>query len=444
MTQTDLRVLTARCAERRAALLDRLGDGLLLVRTAPETLRNGDVHHAWRPGSDLAWLTGFPEPEAVLCAWWDTSGRRPKLATVLFVRSRDKAREIWDGPRVGVAAARRRFGVDRAFPIAELWKRLPELLAPHARLFTTLGRDPEFDRRLFEVFGRLAFSGRRANAPAHPIIQDPTPALAELRCIKDDLEIAALRRAAEITAAGHVAAMRAAAPGMTEYQVQEILEGAFRRAGSPRNGYESIVASGRNACILHYIENQRRIRRGELLLIDAGAEHDLYTADITRTFPVGAPFSDAQAAVYDVVLKAQKAAIRQVRPGRPWDAVHKTAVRELTKGLIGLGVLRGSPAKRIEKGDFRQWYMHGTSHWLGMDVHDAGPYQDRDGKPVKFRPGMVLTVEPGLYFAADDRSVAKELRGIGVRIEDDVLVTDGAPEVLTAACPKERREMARA
>ncbi len=277
--------------------------------------------------------------------------------------------------------------------------------------------------------------------PAHPVLEDPGPAIAALRQVKEPAEIEVLRHAANVSAEAHVAAMRAARAGMREYQVQEVLEGVFRTHGSRRNGYDSIVASGANACILHYTENDRALRNGEFVLLDAGAEFDMYTADITRTWPVSGQFGDAQRAVYEVVLRAQKAAIRTVRAGRAWDAAHEAAKRWLTRGLVELGVLRGDVARLVKKEAFKPWFMHGTSHWLGMDVHDVGRYEDADGKPVKLAPGMVLTVEPGLYFDTRDRSVPKELRGLGVRIEDDVLVTRNGCDVLTAACPKEVREL---
>jgi Xaa-Pro aminopeptidase len=421
------------CAQRRQRLLDRLGPGLLILPTAKSALRNGDVGYEFRPGSDFWYLTGFPEPDAVLVAWREGRGHR----SVLFVRPRDPQREIWDGKRFGVRGAVRTFGVDRALPIGELWRELPKLLEGHERVFHRLGVDAEFDDKLLAVARRAATARRRRNPPAHPAFVDPLPALAELRLHKDRDEIAILERAAAVTAAGHVAAMAAARPGRFEYEVQAVLEARFRESGSPRNGYPSIVASGANACILHYHDNDRRMRAGDLLLIDAGAEVDGYTADVTRTFPVGGRFGDAQRAVYSVVLAAQKAGIRAARPGAAWDAPHKACVRALTKGLVALGALRGAPAKLIAKETYKRFYMHGTSHWLGMDVHDVGSYEDADGKPARLREGMVLTVEPGLYFGSRERRVRKELRGIGVRIEDDVLVTRAGPRVLTAAVPKE-------
>jgi Xaa-Pro aminopeptidase len=428
----------ARFRGRRQRLLDRLGDGLLLVPTAAETLRNGDVHHPFRPGSDFHYLTGFPEPDAMLVAW--RTGRSSHRAE-LFVRPRDQEREIWDGRRFGTAGARRRFGVDAAHPMAELGKRLPGLLCPHRRLFHTLGRDPQLDRDLMAAFAALRHERRRQAPPAHPVIEDPGPALAAQRLIKDAAEIQSLQRAAAVTVAGHLAAMAAARPGAAEYEVQAALESEFRRLGSPRNGYAPIVASGQNACILHYRDNDRVMRSGDLLLLDAGAEVEGYTADITRTFPVSGTFTGPQAAVYRIVLRAQAAGIRAVRPGAAWNAPHRACVRALTRGLVELGVLRGPVDRLVRKQAYKPYYMHGTSHWLGRDVHDAGAYEDEQGRPVRMRAGMVLTVEPGLYFAARASKVPRELRGIGVRIEDDVLVTRTGRRVLTEAAPRTIAEL---
>ncbi len=426
--------------QRRQRVLDALGEGLLLLPTAPLALRNGDVHHEFRPGSDFHYLTGFPEPEALLAAWRTKDG---KHRTVLFVRPRDKEREIWDGHRSGTEGALREFGVDQAHSWGELWQTLPALVAAHERLFVRLGANSRFDQKLMELFANNAMKHRKAQAPMHPILQDPTPAIAACRLRKDAAEVALMRRAAAITAAGHCAAMRFAATGRYEYEVQAQLELTFRAQGSVRNGYQSIVASGPNACILHYHENDRRMRSGELLLIDAGAESGGYTGDVTRTFPVSGKFSASQRRVYQVVLRAQLAGIRAACTGARFDAPHKACIRELTKGLVQLGVLKGSVAQLIKQNQFRPFYMHGTSHWLGRDVHDCGAYNDQGGVPIQLAPGMILTVEPGLYFAPRDRRVPKELRGIGIRIEDDVYITTRGNEVLTAAAPKSIVEIER-
>jgi Xaa-Pro aminopeptidase len=297
------------------------------------------------------------------------------------------------------------------------------------------------DRSLKTVFERIAVHKHRQNPAAHPVIEDPKPAIAEERLVKDRDEIAALENAAAIAAAGHRQAILASRAGMMEYELQAEIEREFRRLGSRRNGYDSIVASGKNACVLHYVKNARRMRAGEMVLVDAGAEAGYYTADITRTFPVAGSFSREQAEVYGVVLRAQKSAIRAVAPGRPWNAPHRAAVRAIVDGLLKLRILKGNRARHIKKETYRRWFMHGTSHWLGMDVHDAGGYVDAAGKPRRLRPGMVLTIEPGLYFGPRDRRVPKKYRGVGIRIEDDVLVTRGGRRVLTSEAPKEIREI---
>jgi Xaa-Pro aminopeptidase len=425
-------------AKRRQRLLAKLGDGLLILPTAPHAIRNGDVHHSFRPGSDLHYLTGFCEPDTVLVAWRTGATTH---RSVLFVPPRDKKREIWDGPRAGVRGAMQRYGVDEAYPVTELWPHLVEMLEDHRQVFHTLFVDAAFDAKLTDVFRKVATKRRRGNPPAHPVIEDPRPMLAELRLIKDAAEIAAMEEAVRISVLGHAQGMAAARPGMHEYEVQAIVESEFRSHGSRRNGYDSIVASGPNACILHYIDNDRKIRRDELLLIDAGAEFEQYTADITRTFPVSGTFTDAQRAVYRAVLAAQKAGIKSVKPGVAWDAPHKTCTRVLTRELVKLGLLRGDLKKLLAKGAARRWYMHGTSHWLGMDVHDVGSYEDNKGKPARLRAGMILTVEPGLYFSRSDKSVPAPFRGIGIRIEDDILVTRTGHRNLTAAVPKELRDI---
>jgi Xaa-Pro aminopeptidase len=418
---------------RRQQLLDSLGDGVLLLSTAAETHRNGDVLHEYRPGSDFHFLTGFPEPAALLVAW--RTKQRGHQA-VMFVRRRDPEREIWDGRRWGTAGARAAFGVDRAIATDKLWQELPELLRGQRRLFYRLGVDAGFDRKLLEMFATEARRHKKRQPAAHPTIQDPTPAMAVQRRSKDAAELQALRQAAAISVAGHRAAMAAARPGLAEFEVQAVLEGEFRRLGSPRNGYPSIVASGRNACILHYHDNDRVMRAGDLLLIDAGAEVGGSTADITRTFPVSGTFTPAQAAVYRVVLRAQLAGIRACCAGARWDAAHRACLRSLTKGLIELGVLRGRWQVQLKREKWKPFYMHGTSHWLGRDVHDVGAYLGKGDRPERLPVGAVLTVEPGLYFGARDRRVPKALRGIGIRIEDDVLITAKGPQVLTANAPK--------
>lgn len=425
---------------RRQRLLNAIGPGVLLLPTAQEAVRNGDVHHEYRPGSDFHYLTGFPEPQSVLVAWRiDRQSHR----SILFVRERDPERETWDGPRYGVRGVKKAFGVDEGRAIANLWRDLAELVPLDGRLFHTLGQDPDLDQKLMATFARSRVRQRRTLLPAHPVFQDPAPAIAGQRLVKDRAELLAMRQAAALTEQGHIAAMRATRPGMHEYEVQAHLEGAFRSGGSPRNGYPSIVASGPNACVLHYHDNDRRMRAGDLLLIDAGAEFLGCTGDVTRTFPVNGRFTPAQAAVYRVVLRAQAAGIRACKAGAPWDSAHKACHRSLTSGLVALGVLSGDVKKLVKDAAFKPWYMHGTSHWLGRDVHDVGGYQSIEGVADPMPVGSVLTVEPGLYFTKRDTRVPRELRGIGIRIEDDILITKRGPEVLTAGAPKSIAEIER-
>ncbi|MCA8971372.1 MAG: aminopeptidase P N-terminal domain-containing protein [Planctomycetes bacterium] len=423
-------------AQRRNRLYKALGGTPLLLRAAPEVLRNGDVHFSYRQDSNFKYLTGFDEPESILVCMPTSTG----YETHYFVRPRDKEREIWDGPRAGTRGAIREYGADHSYPISEFWDVFGKMAGDIDELAYPLGSDPTFDVQVLRHFG-ARFTGRPRRNQGLPSFVDPRPALHEMRLIKSSEEVDLMRRAAEISAAGHRVAMSIAEPGMYEFEVQAELEAVFRREGSPRNGYDSIVATGKNACTLHYIANNAKIKKGDLLLIDAGAEYGHYTADITRTFPVAGPFSDAQRAVYEVVLRCQKKCVALCKPGTTVKKLLETSWRELTKGLVELGILKGSIDKLVEKKAFRPWYMHGLGHWLGMDVHDVGAYEDRSGKPMQLAPGMVTTIEPGLYFANNDKKVPKEFRGIGVRIEDDVLVTKNGPDVLTSGVPKEVREI---
>ncbi len=426
-------------SSRLEKVLKRL-DAPLLLRAAPEAVRNRDVHHPYRQDSDFHWLTGFDEPQSLLLA---ELGRRGRPRLTLFVRPKDPKREVWEGKRAGVQGAIKRYGADEAHPAGEFWRVFDERARDWERLAFPLGQDPAFDAKLIALFHRRV-TGRPRKNLGQPTWIDPRPVIHELRQIKDAGELALLEEAARITAGGHLAAMALAKPGLYEYQVQAELEAVFRHGGATRLGYPSIVASGDNANTLHYVANERRMRAGDLLLIDAAAEVQGYSADVTRTFPVSGRFSEPQKAVYDIVLRCQKKCIRAVAPGMDFERLNALARRELTKGLVALGVLSGDPARLFKKKAYEPWYMHGVGHWLGMDVHDVGAYLDRDGRPVPFRPGMVLTVEPGLYLPARDRRVPKELRGIGVRIEDDVLVTRAGRRVLTEVVPKEVRDVERA
>jgi Xaa-Pro aminopeptidase len=419
-------------AARRDALMTALGpSAVAIVRSLPERLRNGDAFHAFRQHSDVLYLTGFVEPDTTLII-------RPGAETervVMFVRPRDPELETWDGRRAGIEGAKERFGADAAFPVTELASKLGDLIGNFDELHYALGIDPEMDALVASTIARLRKSEKKGKRPPRAVI-DPRVALHELRLHKRPEELAALRKASAITSDAHVAAMKLGRPGVFEHELEALINYTFRARGGGGPGYTTIVGAGENATILHYIENNRAIADGDLVLVDAGCEYDHYTADITRTWPANGRFTAPQKKVYELVLETQKAAIAMVKPGATLEEIHDHCVKKLTEGMIDLGLLAGTADERIEDKTFRKFYMHGTSHWLGLDVHDVGAYT-RDGKARPLEPGMVITVEPGLYIASDAPDVPAELRGIGVRIEDDVVVTADGHEVLTAQCPKE-------
>jgi Xaa-Pro aminopeptidase len=417
-------------ARRRRDLLRRLESGVALFPTAPTRNRSNDTFFPFRPDSDFYYLTGFAEPEAV-------GVLRPGHSKpfVLFVQPRDPAQEIWDGRRAGPEGARQIYGADEAYTMDQLDTVLPRLMEGASRVYLAPGKYPEFDAKVNGVLDAFRRKNRTGIKPPAAIV-DVRETLHEMRLRKSAADLKLHRRAAAISAAAHVAAMRACRPGMMEYEIEAVIEYVFKKHGARFPGYNHIVASGPNATILHYNDNDRRMEDGDLLLVDAGAEIDLFSGDITRTYPVSGRFTPAQREIYTVVLEAQKAAIAAVRPGVAFNRVHETAVRVLTGGLLKLGLLRGSVARLIKEEKYKRFYMHGTSHWLGMDVHDVGSYRDGT-RWRRLEVGMVMTVEPGIYIAPGTEGVAKRYQGIGVRIEDDVLVTRGGREVLTAAVPKE-------
>jgi len=418
-------------AARRTQLLEAIGDGVAVFPSAPLAVRNHDVEHPYRQDSDLYYLTGLDEPESVLVL----TNQHEEHRVVLFVRPKKREREIWDGPRAGVEGAVQEFGADVAFPIDELPKRLPDYLGNVERLHYRIAQNDEADAKLFDCLNLLRRGGRRGIAAPEAII-DSSAHLHEMRLRKSDAELATMRRAAEITKEAHLRAMHFTRPGMHEYEIDAELLHVFRRHGSERPAYESIVGSGPNATILHYRAGNRVLNEGELVLIDAGCELDYYSSDVTRTFPVNGKFSDEQREVYEVVLRTQKQCIEAVKPGVTLHDLHDGAVRSITEGLVRIGLLEGKVDALIEDKKYEPFYMHRTSHWLGMDVHDVGHYYT-DGKPRPLEPGFVLTVEPGIYIATDAEGVDERWRGIGVRIEDDVVVTEGGHDVLTAGIPKE-------
>ncbi|MBI1174202.1 MAG: Xaa-Pro aminopeptidase [Sideroxydans sp.] len=417
--------------QRRRRLLQKMQHGIAVVPTAPEVVRNGDAHYPYRFNSHFHYLTGFAEPEAVLVLVAGQDNNQPQ--SILFCREKNMEREIWDGFRYGPEAARDTFGFDVAYPIAQFDEKLVELMGNQPTLFYPLGADIAWDERFVQLRGRVQEKIRSGIAAPNEIA-DVRALLDEMRLIKDKHELATMRRAADISVAAQVRAMRTTRPGMMEYEIEAELLYEFRRQGAQAPAYTPIVAGGANACVLHYIDNNTALNDGDLLLIDAACEVDGYAADITRTFPVNGKFSPAQKDVYEMVLAAQAAAIAAARPGNHWNAPHDAALRVIAQGLIDLGLCTGSIDSVLENESYKRYYMHRTGHWLGMDVHDVGAYKIKD-QWRDLLPGMALTVEPGCYIrAADD--VPRELWNIGIRIEDDVAITAQGCEVLTEAVPK--------
>lgn len=418
---------------RRARLLSTMQHGIAVIPTAPEVARNADTHYPYRFDSSFYYLTGFVEPEAVLVL---IAGDTPQ--SILFCREKDEAREIWDGYRVGVAAAKEQFGFDATYPIAQLDEKLTELMGNQPKLFYPLGADAGWDARMLRI--RSAVQAKtRSGILAPDEIVDVRGLLHDMRLFKDEHELTLMRRAAAISAQAHIRAMRFTQAGRFEYQVEAELLHEFCRHGARDPAYPSIVAGGANACVLHYVENNALLRDGDLLLIDAGCEVGGYASDITRTFPVNGKFSPAQRDVYQIVLSAQAAAIAVAVPNQTWDAPHQAALRVLAQGFIDLKLCSGSVDAVIESESYKPFYMHRTGHWLGLDVHDVGDYKV-NGNWRSLQAGMVLTIEPGCYIRPADH-IPKALWNIGIRIEDDVAVTQTGNEVLTAATPKSVSEI---
>ena len=401
---------------------------MAIVTAAPERIRNRDTHYLYRFDSYFYYLSGFREPEAVLVV---VGGAKAK--SILFCRDKDVEREIWDGFRYGPAGAQESFGFDETYSISRIDEVMPGLIADQPSIFCRIGNEAAWDTRVLAWLNQVRGEARKG-VTAPRSLQDLAALVDEMRVTKDESELAVMRQAARISTAAHRRAMRAARPDGNEAEVEAELLYEFRRNGAQAPAYSPIVAAGQNACVLHYVQNDAPLRDGDLLLIDAGCEVDGYASDITRTFPVNGRFSGAQRAVYDIVLAAQAAAIEEVRPGNTWNAPHEAAVRVLAQGLIDLGLVQGGLDAVIESEAYKKFYMHRTGHWLGLDVHDAGDYKV-DGKWRDFKPGMVLTVEPGCYIRAGE-GVPERFAGIGIRIEDDVVVTAGGCEVLTEDAPK--------
>jgi Xaa-Pro aminopeptidase len=418
-------------AKRRHEVMQLMGDGVAIIPTAGESLRNGDVHFPFRAASDFYYLTHFPEPEAVAVL---IPGREHG-EFILFCRERDPEKEIWDGRRAGLEGACEQYGADDAFPFSDIDEILPGLLENRDKVFYCMGANPGFDNRLMTWVNEVRSKARTGiSAPAE--ILDLGHILHEMRLVKHSEEKALTRKACKVSAKAHVRAMQECRPGMNEYEIESIFLHEFRRAGSESAAYPSIVAGGQNACILHYTENNAELHDGDLLLIDAGCEMDGYAADISRTFPVNGTFSGEQRALYEVVLNAQQAAIDCLKPGVSWNAPHDAAVRVLTEGLVEHGLLKGAVDDLIEEGKYRRFYMHRTGHWLGMDVHDVGDYKV-DNKWRELESGMILTVEPGLYVSAGEEDIDERWWNIGIRIEDDVAITSRGCDVLSSDAPKQ-------
>ncbi len=419
---------------RRARARELMGEGVLVIAANPVFIRNNDVEHEYRQHSDFYYLTGLDEPESVLVM---TASEHPKLH--LFVRPRNKEREIWDGPRTGLEGAKAQYGADFAYDISELRKKLPELIRGSERLFFRLGESAEFDTQMIEALKRCRFLARRSGDYPKCVL-DSAQVVHELRFIKSQDELGLMAKANQITLEAHHEAMRFAAPGRYEYEVEAILRRRFREAGAERVAYTPIVGSGLNSTILHYVKNNRQMQEGELLLIDAGCEYEYYAADVTRTFPVSGKFTEPQRQIYEVVLEAQYAAIDATKPGNSLDDMHGAALRVITEGLIRLGLIRGPVELALSEERYKPFFMHRTGHYLGMDVHDVGTYYEHN-KPRAFEPGVVVTVEPGIYISGDNEDVPAEYRGIGIRIEDDVVVTEGGCNNLSEGIAKSVAEV---
>jgi Xaa-Pro aminopeptidase len=411
-------------------------DSVAIIPSAREAYRSNDSNYRYRQDSDFYYLTGFDEPESVAVI-----APSKEHVYTLFVRPRDPEREIWDGRRAGVDGALSQYGADAAFPITEFREKLGDIINNATNLYYRIGvqGNTEIDEMLIAEMRRMRILGRKAINPPQAIV-DAGTILHEMRLIKSEEEIEIMQRAADIAAEAHVEAMKTTRPGMKEYEIEALVEYIFRRSGAYAPAYTSIVGAGANATILHYIENNATLNDGELLLIDAGAEYKGYASDITRTFPINGRFTKAQRDIYDLVLDTQMACVEMVRPGTSGDELKNHSIELLTGGMVRLGLLQGDPKKLIEEEKYKQFYMHGLGHFLGLDVHDVGRYYHKD-QSRRLEPGMVMTVEPGIYIAPDTKDIPDQYRGIGVRIEDDVLVTQNGPRVLSKKAPKQPEEI---
>ena len=423
-------------AARRKDLMSMMaGNSIAVIAAAPEKVRSKDTLYPYKQSTNFSYLSGFSEPCAVMLL----IPNRQQGECVLFCRDKDPLRETWDGLRLGPVEAKQALALDDAFPIDDIDDILPGLLEGKSHIYYSAGKDKAFDKQLIQWVDEVTLDRESDSEPCCEQV-DLDHILAELRLIKSAAEIKLMRKAADISAEAHCRAMRFCQPGQYEYQLQAEIEHQFMTSGATGPAYTSIVGGGKNACILHYIENQSALKSGDLVLIDAGCEYQNYAADITRTFPINGKFSTAQAAIYDIVLAAQTAAINCITPGVTYDQANKATIEVITQGLVELGILKGDVDQLIAEGAYREFYMHSVSHWLGMDVHDVGDYKINNQWRV-YEAGMLLTIEPGIYIAADNQNVDKKWRGIAVRIEDDILVTKAGREVLTDGVPKQRDQI---
>lgn len=424
-------------ARRRKNLMSQMEpDSIAIVPSASEKIRNRDAEYPFRQDSDFFYLTGFAEPDAVLVLM---PGRKKHGQYVMFCRERDPAMELWNGYRAGPEGVISEYGADDAFPIDDIDDILPGLLEGRERVYYAMGRHQDFDSKVMQWVNVIRSKVRSGAHPPGEFL-DLDHLLHDLRLYKSAAEVRLMKKAGKISAGAHVRAMQHCKPGINEYQLEAELQHEFGMNGARFAAYNSIVGSGKNGCILHYNENNSVIKDGDLVLIDAGCELEHYAADITRTFPANGKFSPEQKALYQLVLKAQREAIKKIKPGNHWNQPHDAAVKVIASGLIELGLLKGKLKDVIEKETYKDFFMHRTGHWIGMDVHDVGDYKVGEQWRV-LEEGMVMTVEPGIYVAPDNKKVAKKWRGIGIRIEDDVVVTKDGAEVLTADVPKSVREI---
>lgn len=421
-------------AKRRKDFLERLGKGVAIFASAPTSIRSNDTEYRYRQNSDLYYLTGLTEPESVCLLMPE----HPDHKFVLFVRPRNPEKEIWDGRRFGPEGAQQHFQADAAYSIEKLDEELPKYLEKVDSIYYSLGQDSRFDQRIINQI-KYFRSIRRRNGVGPYTVIDPVEILQEMRLIKSFEEQNLMRYSANIAAQGHIAAMEQVKPGMYEFEIEAIIENQFRRYGALAPAYNSIVGSGLNATILHYVENNRQIQDNELLLVDAGAEYEYYCSDITRTYPANGRFTKAQREIYEIVLAAQLAAIKEVKPGVAFDDIHKKALDVIIDGLLDLGLLSGEKEEIIKEKKHEKFFMHRTSHWLGVDTHDVGKYKV-ENESRHLEPGIILTVEPGIYIG-ENPDVPIKYHNIGVRIEDDLLVTSQGAEILTANAPKQINEL---